>query len=301
MKGAITNYENTFFLDGAALSGIISFDGSYTISTQPINVIGKGFVKQVLTEVPNASVSLSRYLVNGDPILLLTGNGYDYTATRCSGGIVYNGKSFGFGTGYLSSFGINCSVGNVPQIQSSFDIYGNIGSGINTSGNAAAGSVFVPQVKNIIVTCNNSTTNRVKEFNIDFKCPKIPIYALNQNNAEIPVEVHNQYPIEVISSFTIDVDDYETKRAFDIFSDSSLKSFTVRIGGAILEDFVLEDHLGAPILTWDSQEILLYAQETDSAPIFYFSTDEAMIISEQMSASADDLLGVKLTYKSYLN
>lgn len=301
MKGALLNYENTFYLDGAALSGIISFDGSYNLTTQPINVIGKGYLKQVLAEVPSANISLSRFLVNSDPILQLTGDGYNYLAASCSGGIVYNGKSFGFGTGYLNSFGINCSVGNIPQIQSTFDVYGNIGSGINTSGNAVAGSVFVPQVKNILVTCNQSTTNRVKEFTIDYKCPKIPIYALSETSAEVPIEVHNQFPIEVISSFTIDVDDYETRRSFDILSNSNLNSLSVSIRGAVLNDIVLAGHDEIDILTWDDQQILLYSQEVDSTPVFYFSTDEAIIISEQVSATADDVLGVKLTYKSYLN
>lgn len=301
MKGSVSNYENTFFLNQSALSGIISFDGSYTLSTIPINVIGKGYLKQVLAEVPTAEVSISRYLVNSDPILNLTGNGYDYLATQCSGGIVYGNRSFGFGTGYLNAFGIQCSVGSVPQINSSFSIYGNIGSQINTSGNVLAGGIFVPQVKNISVTCRGSTTNRVKELSLDFSCPKIPIYSLQQNDAEIPVEVHNKYPIEVTATFTLDVDDYETKKAFDILDSDSATDFSVRIGGAIFEDELLSTHDDVLITTHDDVEILILEKEGDSLSIFNFTTEDALIISERVSSSAEDFVGVKVTYKSYLN
>ena len=166
MKGAITNYENTLFMDGVALSGVISFDGSYNIETVPINVIGKGFCKQVVSQVPSASVSITRYLVNNDPVFGLTGDADNYTASFINGGLIYQGKNFGFTIGYLSSFGISCSVGEVPQIQSSFQIFGNMGPSIDPSGNNMSSAVFVPQVKNISVTCNNSSTNRVKDFRL---------------------------------------------------------------------------------------------------------------------------------------
>ena len=64
---------------------------------------------------------------------------------------------------------------------------------------------------------------------------------------------------------------------------------------------ILADYNDVDILTWDDQQILLYSQEIDSTPIFYFSTAEAIIVSEQISSSAEDVLGVKLSYKSYLN
>ena len=68
MKNSITNYENTFYLNGVALSGINSVDGSYSIDYKPINIIGKGYTKQVIASVPQANISIKRYLVNNDPI-----------------------------------------------------------------------------------------------------------------------------------------------------------------------------------------------------------------------------------------
>lgn len=302
MKGAITNYENTLFMDSVALSGVISFDGSYNIETKPINVIGKGFCKQVVAQVPSASVSITRYLVNNDPVFSLTGDRENYTASFTNGGLVYQGKNFGFTNGYLSSFGISCGVGEIPQIQSSFQIFGNLGPSINPSGNGISSAVFVPQVKNISITCNNSSTNRVKDFNIDFTCKKEAIYGLSASNAQYPIEVQNIFPIEVGGSFTLEVDDYQTKNIFDILSSESLNSFIIDVRGTVLIDQFLVTADGLELVTSDTnQPFDVYRKLEDSVPIFNFSTNDAIIISEQINSTSDDLLSVKLSYKAYLN
>jgi hypothetical protein len=302
MKGAITNYENTLYMNSVALSGVISFDGSYNLETKPINVIGKGFCKQVLSQVPSASISVTRYLVNNDPVFSLTGDGNNYTAQYVNGGITYNNKNFGFVNGYLSSFGISCSVGDIPQIKSSFQVFGDIGPSINPSGNGISSEVFVPQVKNITITCNNSTSNRVKDFSIDFSCAKNAIYGLSNSNAQYPIEVQNIYPIEVGGSFTLDVDDYETQDIFDILSSASLSSFIIDVRGTVLIDEFLVTADGVELVTSDTnQPFDVYRKLEDSVPIFNFNTSEAIIIAEQINSTADDLLSVKLSYKTYLN
>ena len=94
MNNAILNYENTFFLEGTALSGVLSVDGSYNIDYKPINVIGQGFVKQVISSIPTAELSLSRYLVSNDPILNLTGQQSNFSAVPINAGLYYKNKYF---------------------------------------------------------------------------------------------------------------------------------------------------------------------------------------------------------------
>ena len=100
MKNATLNYENTFFLEGTALSGVLSVDGSYNIDYKPINVIGQGFVKQVISSIPTAELSLSRYLVSNDPVLNLTGQQSNFSAVPVSAGLYYKNKYFAFEKGY---------------------------------------------------------------------------------------------------------------------------------------------------------------------------------------------------------
>ena len=61
MKNAILNYENIFYLDGQAISGVISVDGSYSINYGPINTIGYGYNKQVIADVPSAEFNINKY------------------------------------------------------------------------------------------------------------------------------------------------------------------------------------------------------------------------------------------------
>jgi hypothetical protein len=301
MKNAITNYENTFYLNGVALSGITSVDGSYSIDYKPINVIGKGYTKQIIASVPTASLSIDRYLINNDPAFSLTGDGNNYIAKSISGGLYYKNKYFSFADAYLNSFGISCAVGEVPQISTSFNVYGNIGPVSNPTGSGIAGGVFVPQVKHISVTCRNSTTNRVKDFNIDFNCPKLPIYGLSSGNAEIPIEVQNVFPIEVVSSFSLDIDNYETKKVFDDLTANGDATFIISVSGTILKDEPLTTADGDELTTWDDIVLFAFTKSQQTTEIFNFSGSGAKIVSEQVNSSADDLLGVKLSYKTYLN
>jgi hypothetical protein len=304
MKNAITNYENTFYLNGSALSGILSVDGSYNLEYQPINVIGKGFLKQIMASVPKANLSVSRYLVNYDPAFNLTGNGINNLSRSAQGGLYYEGKYFGFQNGHLNSLGISCSVGEVPQVQTSFDIFGNIGPNFNPSGSYDAGGVFVPQVKNIVLNCRNSSTNRITQFNIDYSFGKDPIYGLSQSNSEIPIEVHNVYPIEVTASFNLEIDDYETKQAFADLTADGTTNFSINISGAILENLPLTNSTGSnDFLRTSTGSNILYSYLTNEIgiPIFNFSASDAIIISEQINSTAEDVMSVNLSYKTYLN
>ena len=94
MKNAITNYENTFYLNGVALSGISSVDGSYSIDYKPINILGKGYIKQIIASVPTANLSINRYLINNDPVFNLTGDGNFNLAQSISGGLYYQNKCY---------------------------------------------------------------------------------------------------------------------------------------------------------------------------------------------------------------
>jgi hypothetical protein len=304
MKNATLNYENTFFLEGTALSGVLSVDGSYNIDYKPINVIGQGFVKQVISSIPTAELSLSRYLVSNDPILNLTGRQLNYSAVPVSAGLYYKNKYFAFEKGYLKSIGISCSVGEIPQIESSFDVFGNIGPNFNPSGNNYAGSVFVPQVKNISITCRNSTSNRVKDFSINFNNKNLPIYALRASSSEIPVEVSIVSPIEIETSFTLDIDDYQTKQLFSDLTSDGTVSFTINVNGTILNDSPLKDDGGVTLEAINSSvltDLFSVLKIDDSVPLFNFTNSNAIIQSEQVSSSSDGVVGVKLSYKTYLN
>tara|TARA_A100001515_G_scaffold143389_1_gene144377 strand:- start:507 stop:1406 length:900 start_codon:yes stop_codon:yes gene_type:complete len=299
MKNSITNYENTFYFNGAALSGVLSVDGSYSLNYEPLNVVGKGFLKQMINSVPTASMSLSRYLTSEDPVLNSTGS--FSVANKVNAGLYYKNKYFAFEDGYLSSLGLSCSVGEIPTIETSFDVYGDIGPNFNPSGQKYGGSVFVPQTKNILLTTRNSQTNRIVSFNVDYNMPKNPIYGFGRRTGnEVPIEVHNVFPYEVTCGFTMEIDDYKSKSVFDDLKSKGESSFSIDIKASILNDITLDTAEGDQVVTFDNQGINSQ-NKGDDPSVFSFSASDAVIVSEQVSSSSDGVMSVNLTYKTYLN
>jgi len=305
MKNSILNYENRFYLNGNAISGILSVQGNYSVNYGPINTIGVGYNKQVMAEVPSASFSVNKYLLYNEPFLRFTGERPDKQAQRFAGSIDYFGKSFGFQTGCVNSISLDCSVGEVPQTSIDIQVFGDIGKTISASGNIGAPYISVPQVKDIILSCSGSSTNRITQFNYNINCPKKPIYLLQPsgfsstgpsgpsgpiaNFAYVPYEILLELPIEIDASFTIEVDDYESKKLYDQMNNDIDYNFNIEVRGKVFQNL----SLGVlDLLALDASNGILLFKQTFS---------NVKLISQDYNSSADDVLSVKLSYKGYLN
>jgi len=305
MKNSILNYENRFYLNGNAISGVLSVQGNYSVNYGPINTIGVGYNKQVMAEVPSASFSVNKYLLYNEPFLRFTGERPDKQAQRFAGSIDYFGKSFGFQTGCVNSISLDCSVGEVPQTSIDIQVFGDIGKTISASGNIGAPYISVPQVKDIILSCSGSSTNRITQFNYNINCPKKPIYLLQPsgfsstgpsgpsgpiaNFAYVPYEILLELPIEIDASFTIEVDDYESKKLYDQMNNDIDYNFNIEVRGKVFQSL----SLGVlDLLALDASNGILLFKQTFS---------NVKLISQDYNSSADDVLSVKLSYKGYLN
>jgi hypothetical protein len=313
MKGATLNYENFFFLNNSTISGIISVDGGYSINYAPIKTIGVGYNKQVIAEVPVANFSINKYLLYNEPFLNFTGENKDRNAIGFRGSLNYNNKKFGFLSGYLNSFGLSCSVGEIPTTKSDIIIYGDVGPSYNASGNLQAPYISVPQVKDIILTCSGSSTNRITDFNYNINCTKRPIYILNQSGYSysgptgptepqanyVPYEVLLNLPIEIDASFTLEVDDYASKSLYSQLDNDTDASFSISINGTVFADEVLTVN-GQNLTVNGGSDLLLYKKAV-GINMFNQSFTNVKLVSQEFNSSADDILSVKLNYKGYLN
>jgi hypothetical protein len=313
MKGATLNYENFFFLNNSTISGIISVDGGYSINYAPIKTIGVGYSKQVIAEVPVANFSINKYLLYNEPFLDFTGENQNRNAKGFKGSLNYNNKKFGFLSGYLNSFGLSCSVGQIPTTTSDIIVYGDVGPSYNASGDLKAPYISVPQVKDIILTCSGSSTNRITNFNYNINCTKRPIYILNQSGYSysgptgptepaanyIPYEVLLNLPIEIDASFTLEVADYTSKSLYSQLDNDIDTSFSISINGAVFADEVLTVN-GQNLTVNGGSDLILY-QKLVGINMFNQSFTNVKLISQEFNSSADDVLSVKLNYKGYLN
>lgn len=313
MKNALLNYENQFFLNNSTISGIISVDGGYNLNYAPIKTVGVGYSKQVIAEVPIANFSIDKYLLYNEPFLNFTGENNDKTAKSFKGSLNYNNKRFGFQSGYLNSFNLSCSVGEIPTTNSNIVVYGDVGPDYNASGNFKAPYVSVPQIKDIILTCSGSTTNRIINFDYSINCPKQPIYTLYQSGYSynvptgptapilnyIPSEVLLNLPIEIDASFTLEVDDFQSRNIYSILNNDTDSSFSVSINGTVFEDEVLK--VNNTDLTVNGGTPLFLYRKAIGINMFNQSFSNVKLVSQEFNSNADDVLSVKLNYKGYLN
>jgi hypothetical protein len=313
MKGATLNYENYFFLNNSTISGITSVDGSYNINYAPIKTIGVGYNKQVMAEVPVANFSINKYLLYNEPFLNFTGENQDKTAKSFRGSLNYSNKKFGFLSGYLNSFNLSCSVGEIPTTTSDIVVYGDVGPNYDASGNLKAPYISVPQVKDIILNCSGSSTNRITNFDYTINCQKKPIYTLYQSGYSysaptgptapvanyIPAEVLLNLPIEIDASFTLEVDDYTSKSLYTILNNDVDANFSISINGTVFEDTTLPVN-GSDLVVNGNVSLFTY-RKAIGINMFNQSFTNVKLISQQFNSSADEVLSVKLNYKGYLN
>ena len=313
MKGATLNYENYFFLNNGTISGITSVDGSYNINYAPIKTIGVGYNKQVMAEVPVASFSINKYLLYNEPFLNFTGENQDKTAKSFRGSLNYSNKKFGFLSGYLNSFSLSCSVGEIPTTTSDIVVYGDVGPNYNASGNLKAPYISVPQTKDIILNCSGSSTNRITNFDYTINCQKKPIYTLYQSGYSysgptgptapvanyIPAEVLLNLPIEIDASFTLEVDDYTSKSLYTILNNDIDANFSISINGTVFEDTTLPVN-GSDLVVNGNVPLFTY-RKAIGINMFNQSFTNVKLMSQQFNSSADEVLSVKLNYKGYLN
>jgi len=276
----------------------------------PIKTIGVGYNKQVIAEVPVANFSINKYLLYNEPFLRFTGENSDGTAKSFRGSLNYSNKKFGFLSGYLNSFNLSCSVGEIPTTTSDIIVYGDVGPNYNASGNYKAPYISVPQVKDIILNCSGSSTNRITNFNYTINCPKEPIYTLYQSGYApsvllppilnyIPSEVLLKLPIEIEASFTLEVDDYSSKSLYDILNNDTDTNFSISINGTIFKDETLPVN-GLDLVVNGNVPLFTY-KKAIGINMFNQSFTNVKLLSQEFNSSADDILSVKLSYKGYLN
>ena len=200
VKGAVLNYEQAFYLSGMLMSGVTSIDGSYGISETPINIIGKGFTYPILNAPLVGSFGVQKYYIGNDPLLNYKGD------SPISGSINFGEKSFGFNSGYLTSYELQCSIGQIPKASAKFSVYGDLGSGINASGLTPHPDIQIPNQGSITLNTTGYENNRITDFNYSLEVEWSPLYKIGSPH---PVQVDRKTPITEKISISMDINDHE--------------------------------------------------------------------------------------------
>ena len=266
MFGSKLNYESHFFISGqegspyaTELSGVSLVDIGYQNAAHITNLLGYQNGVTTIGGPTSQEVSLSRYLIYDDPILAFTG-----ANEVIKGSFNYdNNASYGFESGYLTSYSVNCAVGSVPTVNSSLVVYDELRSGVNASG-ATPQAIYVPSQGSMTATCDNTTTNRVIGFDYSLEVGRKPYYTIG---SETPVEVKYIPPIKYTASVQIEVD--------DVFLES-----------------------GYNFLTTGKEEktVSFVINGRDETSLQSLTIPKASLVNEQLSTSADGSVRLTLNY-----
>lgn len=265
MYDTTLNYEAHFFVSGQdgspdalELSGIESLDLGYNNSSSAIAPLGTTKGLTTVAGATNQTVSFSRSLIYDDPVLDFTG-----ASEVMKGSFNYdNNASYGFESGYLTSYSVNCAVGSIPKVSATIAVYDQMLSGINATGTANT-SIFIPSQGSITATCDNSTTNRVIGFDYSLTISKKPYYTIG---SETPTEVKHVNPIQYSASVQIEVDDIFLESGFNFLSDRENKTVSFAINGR------------------------------DGTELQSLSIPNASLVSEQINSSSDGAVRLTLNY-----
>ena len=206
---------------------------------------------------------ISKYYIGDDPLLNYTGdNGF-------RGSINFNDSSFGFNSGYLTEYSLSCSIGKIPESRASIKVFGDIGSGISSSGDAAHPPIQIPNQGSIKLITTGYQNNRVTNFSYTLRIDRKPIYKIGSPH---PVQVDRAFPLLQEASFDMDVNDHEVLRIHEYLIKPQQQEVRITLNNPI-----------------------------DNTLIQSISMPKARLLSNTVKSSSDGMMTLSLSYKGYIN
>jgi hypothetical protein len=284
---SFSNYEQSVIINGYALSGVQQVAGSYGISEKPIKVAGVGFIDALINSPLEGSFSLSRSMVSSDPLLELNSQGkYKYDEEEFEGAILYENqtKGFGFTKGRVTRYSVACSIGDIPEIETEFTVYGNLGSGVSVQAPTKTHPpIKYPDQSSMRVIVSDFSIDAITDFSFSRSLNLQSLYAIPKgtpedwNNGTVsssnlsPVQIDTQYPIETDINFTMIADEYEIREIKDRIQSAPKSSVIIEIRDALNPDDIINS----------------------------FTGQSMRLISENITSSTEQEMSISLTYKGY--
>ena len=208
-------------------------------------------------------VSLTRSLIYNDPVLGFTGE-------SCFSGVFsYGANQYGFESGYLDSYSVSCSVGQVPNVSCGFSVYGEMKSGVAGHSLVTHPDIFVPSPKSIQISNDYGNSNRMTSFDYSIEVPRIPRYSVGSNL--FPDAVESVGRIAVNASAIFDIGGFSMLDLNNFVRYISAPNFTISIKNRDL-----------------------------SQTLMTLPVHNAQILSQQIEGTIDAPLSVTLQYGGYI-
>lgn len=234
MINAILDHESFVLLDGFHLTGVNSVAISSKNNSSVYSPIGTEVGLTAPSGPTSQSMNLSRILIYQDPIYEVLGK------NKTIAGQINDENTnsyYGFQSGYIKSYSINCAVGSLPKVNTSLGILDEITSGINRKKN---GDVRMgPRKKNhpiadassqqsMNITSEDFQGNKVIGFNYSVAIDHEVYYGIGSVN---PYAIEEKRPIKYTASVQLELGKTYNVETFDFLNSRENKDISINIEG----------------------------------------------------------------------
>jgi len=214
MLGRIRREAESITINGTGIQGVQSVSAQYDSVGVPVRNLGINSIKY-LPEGPQTATlnvnTLLTYFLSPSASAPAPEVMQNFTGDMAFSGIVgYGTKNFIFTEGYLETYSVNCSIGEIPQVSTTSVIYGEFGTGTlaNVPVDNDPSTLSIPSYSSMEINLDTFKTNRVNSFSVEIATPRLPLYAVG---SDVPSGVIAGTPVEVNVNFALEPDDYEIK------------------------------------------------------------------------------------------
>lgn len=267
MFNGILSHESYVLLDGYHLTGVNSVSVSSKNSSSVISPIGTEMGLTIPSGPTQQSMSLSRHLIYQDPF-------FDYVGKdRPVKGEIHdlqNESFYGFESGYIKNYSVNCAVGSIPKVNTSFTILDEIKSGKapevgvskkthNTIESSSQGSISIES--------EDFQNNRVVGFDYSISVDQDISYAIGST---LPFYIKEKRPIKYTASVQLELDKTYNSQSFDFLNSRQDRTISMDVKGR------------------------------RGASLQYIEIPNASLVSRNLSQTAKGLMIMNLSYVGHL-
>ena len=274
MLGRIRREAESITINGSGIQGVQSVSANYASVAQPLKNLGINSIGFAPEGPQTATLDVDTLLINtlspsapADSADIMQ----NFTGDLAFSGVVNHGtKNFIFTEGYLETYSVSCSIGEIPQVSTSSVIYGEFGTGtlVDVPADAYPSTVNIPSYSSMEINLDTFNTNRVSSFNVAIATPRLPLYAVG---SDVPTGVMAGTPVEVNVNFTIEPDDYEIKNM----------------------RFV-------PDQTVFQNTVITLKKNNSDATLLTYSFDDMLLTSESFQGGVDSSATVNFNLRSFI-
>ena len=275
MLGRIRREAEALTINGTGIQGVQSMSAQYSsVGASPLKNLGIDDLKYAPEGPQTARLEINTLLTH----VLPSGTAgsldvmQNFTGDLPFSGVIdYGKKQLYFTDAYLETYGVSCSVGEIPKSVTTSVIYGGFGTGLFPAwaqSSQTSPSLNITSHNSMEINLDEFKTNRVSYFSVELATPRVPIYVVG---LDTPTGVIAGTPVEVNVNFSLEVDDYEIKNMRFVPDETTFRNATITLN-----------------------------KNNSTAPLLEYSFDNMLLTSESFSAGQDSNAGVNFNLRTFI-